>query len=446
MSNRLKNFLTERVIAFALWLFRVQIFLTRKRADYYLKCSSNCQVACTIEAWSKATAGKPVDFDSRLYKSIKGAVDYYLFRSFRSRAEPTFQERLILRYEFAYALHTEAKTDAEIKRHFRVVLAYRLATIIKQYENILRYIAATATTEISNAEAAVNQDRSAAHWEELVVHEKLPKYFAYHKRRKFLLWRLKRLNARVKRDLARNNYLKLDFTASDLSSLVAISGTLLVLLGYLRISLLCRYLGIPHERYFSVADYLASSVSSVPLYLVAAAATVAFWWFTTFAPANAYSVQESVWRQQRLGERVYAWIFHLGAFTCLLIGTGLYLYVGIIEAARPLSIGGMYIAAYSLAHFSKIYFEHPEKVYFFASLVVLTAINGLSGVADEIRSLTSLDTKAPVRTLRFDNTHYEEPAWRVLALTSNFVVLRRQLDGKIHIRNKSDLKSVLDSE
>jgi len=445
MKSWVRTFLTNRVVAFALWLFRVQIFSLRARArHYYLKCSSNCRVACAIEVWSKITGGRPLDFDSALYKQIGSVADHYLYRSYRARTEPTFYERLILAYDFAYASQTSA-TSTEAKRHFKFVLRHRLAKIIKRYENIHKYIALVAAQEVTKAERFRNELPSAEYWRATVNVATLPEHLKPTQRARWLLWRLRRARRRIQTELAQGNYSKIDFTTADVSSLVALSGTLLLFLGYLRIAVLGWYLGIPYEKYFTITDYLASSISSVQTYLISGAISISVWWIVYFASINAYAVNEHALVQRSFGWRLNNWSFHFLTFTCVLAAIALYFSVGFLDATGPMSVVAMYLSFYCLAYLSRVYFLNPMRAYLYGSLVVICVINGLFGALREVRSVVSFDTVAPARTLKFDEIEYQKPAWRVLAITSGFVILRRQLDGVIHVQNKSGLKSIIDS-
>jgi hypothetical protein len=65
------------------------------------------------------------------------------------------------------------------------------------------------------------------------------------------------------------------------------------------------------------------------------------------------------------------------------------------------------------------------------------------GALFEIDRIVDPTTGPPTRILRFvDDNNYVEPEWKVIAFTSGFVVLRRQADGFIQVRNRADLKRV----
>ena len=65
----------------------------------------------------------------------------------------------------------------------------------------------------------------------------------------------------LKLSFARANYIKIDFTLSDLTALIALCGALLLVLGYVRIFILGGYFGFPFQNYFGIADYLATSLN-----------------------------------------------------------------------------------------------------------------------------------------------------------------------------------------
>lgn len=434
----------NRAVALTLRLMRLQFAIVNLRAKYYLKCFSNTRVACSILIWTKITGGKPLDFDSRLYTTIAQVVEYYLCRSFADRLNPTIFENLILRYEFA--LGRNVPSAAEKQRLFRFVLKHRIPIFLKQYENIGKFIAYGACAEIEKADARwAKPPSAAAHWLALVNSEMLREYFGSNSRR-FLLHRLRRHTRQLKKAIRQHNLLKIDFAASDLSSLVALSGTMLLLLGYLRIVALCWYFGIPYERYFTVTDYLSSSISSVQTYLISAAATVGFWWLFGMAAENSYSLQEGKWHSQSFSGRMERWAIRFTLLTCA-VGLALLCYQGEYTAAIPAAyFVAMYASFQLLARLARTFFSNPLKFYLYAGLVSMSILGGLSGTAREIADILAPSVTAPGRTLRFESTEYTEPSWRVLAITSGFAILRRQMDGTIHVLNRSDLKSVVSTQ
>jgi hypothetical protein len=433
----LKNTIRNRSNALVEWFFDSAF---RSKAKHNFSCSTACNATAFVEIWIKVTGGKPVDEKSQDYKIITRVLEYYLYRNFRNRADPTVPEFEVLKSQYIYAKYNEPFSAGEIKKLYRFVLKHRIAEILKRNENIQNYIALVAVKEVSAFETGLNQPLSEPYWAGLVDKTRLPKYLL-QKRGHSLLRRLRKNKTRLQKALAQSNYSKIDFSTADITSLVTLTGTILVFLGFLRIATLSWYFNIPYERYFSATDYLASSISSVPGYLAAGLFTVAFWWFSAFAPANAYSIQHSLPNPKSRGERLSSWSFEILVGSCAALA-GLMLYAGqYVEAINPISVVALYVSILIFTRISILYFENPIRAYFCLSLIAICSINVLSSVAREITAIKSPTTYATKRVHHFKDADYDEAQWRVIAITSGFVIFRN-IDGNIHVRNRADLTGV----
>lgn len=414
-----------------------------RRARFFMRCSSLCRAACFIEIWSKITGDKPVDTDSLQYQEITRVIDYYLLKPFISREPISVFERMMLRYNFSYAqIVVREKAKGKEKSHHRYVLKHRLARIIKNYVNIENYISMLATNELTKIETTFKENPSSPYWKAKVVTSKLPEPLRRNQKPAILRRYLKTTVRRAKRDLAIKNYLKVDFTPSDVTALVTLSGTLLLLLGYLRVAAVNWYLGVPYERYFALSDYLASSISAVDKYLLSAVITVLFAFFF-IARVNSYSLQGNLPEYRSFGERLNNWAYHFTAILAALGSIALFVSARRIDSLM-LFIVCLYVGIPMIGIMSTRFFVHPIKAFLFLGLVFVAFVNGVTGVIRELNQISDFKEGPPIRILKFSNAEYFEPEWRVLAITSGFVILRRQKDGMIQVLAKSELKSVDD--
>jgi hypothetical protein len=104
----------------------------------------------------------------------------------------------------------------------------------------------------------------------------------------------------------------------------------------------------------------------------------------------------------------------------------------------------MFVVSIAVLLLTQTFFENQARAHFLMIVLCMSFLYAATDVIREINRATNLSRPTPARVLRFQDTEYEEPAWRVLAITSGYVILRRHLDGLIHVHAKADLKSVFD--
>jgi hypothetical protein len=445
----LQNWLDKKKQTIATWIamtigLRLYLFLLKIisfRGRYFSTLTTLCHVNCLLEIWCHIYEGRLLDTDSVTYKEADAAVTYYLMRSSTSRESFSFFEQRILRTNLVYWNIRESQNE-DRTRQFRFVLKHRLAIIIKRYINLQNYINFLALKEVASMEVALKQRVSVFHWKHLVKFDQLPPPLRQDTRpRQLKLFLKKKLN-KAKREIARKNYLKIDFALSDLTAFITLSGALLLLLGYFRIAVIGWYFQFPYERYFGTTDYLAASLSSIDQYILAAILSAILMFFS-IATADAHSLQFRTHQSRSLSGRISKWQWHF-------VGISSILAVGIVFFQRhvldpiSLALAGTYVGIYGIGIVSRTFFVEPIKALMVLALVLAAFTNALAGVTREINQITQKTAGPPVRLLRFSDTTYSEPEWRVLAFTKDFVILRRQTDGAIQVRPKSELKAIDD--
>ncbi len=415
--------------------------MINSKAKRFTKISSRCRVACNLNVWAKISNSKPVDFESSLYQEMDKAVTFYLMQSFTSRDSIGLLEGQILRYNYLFWIIRKNESDKR-KQYYRFVLKYRIADILKNYVNIQNCINKCATDEISELESKLGIDVSAEFWTKLVLTDKLPAQLRKKCKPRSILSYLKKEIKTTKRDLSYNNYLKFDFSPSDITAFVSLSGTLLLLLGYLQVAAVNSYFGVPYQRYFGISDYIASSVSAVDNYLVAALIAFLFV-FLSLATANTVSLYSAKIEERSSFGSIDNWFLHFTGLSALAAMTAVFFTKWRIEPIM-LFVTCMYLGAPMVRYFCLRFFVSPPKAYMFSTLVFVAFVNGGVGVVTEINHVIDSKGGPPVRIFKFVDADYTEPDWFVLAITSDFVILRRQNNGFIQVRAKSDLKLIED--
>jgi uncharacterized protein (DUF486 family) len=448
--SSVQEWLDKKKTKIATWIamtigLRLNLFLLKivsRRGRYFSKLTTLCHVNCAFEVWTHIYKGSLLDTDSQTFKEIDAAITHYLMKSSTCRESFSFFEQRMLQTNVVY-WHKRNLQDDQRLRHFRFVLKHRLATIIKRYVNLQNYINFLALKEVASIETALKENVSVFYWKHLVKFDQLPSPLQQNTRpRKLKSFLRKKLN-KAKQEIARENYLKIDFALSDLTAFLTLSGALLLVLGYFRIAVIGWYFQFPYERYFGTTDYIAASLSSIDEYIAAAIVSGLLVFFVN-ATVKAHSLQSISHQSQSLSGRINSWQWHF-------LGISSILAVGIVffqqHLLEPMSLGFActYVGIYGISFVSRNFFVEPIKALVVLSLVLAAFTNALAGVAREINQITQKKPGALVRLLRFSDTIYNEPEWRVLAFTKDFVILRRQTDGTIQVRPKSELKAIDDA-
>jgi hypothetical protein len=184
------------------------------------------------------------------------------------------------------------------------VSEHNLNPTIEKYVNLHNYVAFVAAQEIRPLEEFAKERPSAEYWKGTVRFKDLPDPLNETTKPRSVGKFLRANVVRLQSELAQSNYIKIDFSFSDLSTLLALLGTLLVVLGYTRVFILGKYFGFPFQEYFGVSDYLSRSLNITGQVLFSAMLTAAFG-FTYLSSANAYSLihySESADTSQRMSE------------------------------------------------------------------------------------------------------------------------------------------------
>ena len=432
--------LTRAVTGLAIVLWELLRFAVKRRGRYFMRLSARCHTACLFEVWSKISDG-PLDSESRSYKDADDAIAYYLMRSSTSRQSFPSSEVITLAWNFV--VWHRAQTDPpNARKHFNFVRKHRLGRIIRYYENLQNYISYMATAEIASYQDLLKEPRSCEEWKSKVRFDRLPLELKNepHRARRIVSFLAKKLRS-LKREIAVKNYLKIDFALSDITSFIAISGAR-PLLGFGRVAFLGWYFGIPFARYFGTTDYIASGLGEIYAYLFAALIAAGLL-FYKLATATAISLQGPDFYQKSWSGRFEKWIMRLTAIgacaAVVLVGLRFH-WVDTISLAFLLS----YLVPFIVGNVSIRFFKEPLKASLLLAVVLGSTAVTFVGTINEVQRITHGSTSARPRTIQFSDSAFNEPAWMVLAITSNFVILRRQIDGIVLAKARSDLKSIED--
>jgi hypothetical protein len=433
--------LGRALTAIGIILWELINFAVKRRSRYFMRLCARCHVACMFEVWSKISDG-PLDSESRSYKDADAAITYYLMRSSTARQNFASAEITILSWNFL-AWHRAQTDPPNARKHFNFVRKHRLAKIIRYYENLQNYISYVATTEIASYQELLKEPLSCEEWKSKVKFNRLPPEFKDkpHRARRLASFLAKKLRS-LKREIAIKNYLKIDFALSDITSFIAISGALLLLLGFGRVAFLGWYFEIPFARYFGTTDYIASGLGEIYAYLFAAffAAGLSFY---RLAAATAISLQGPDFYRQSWSGRFEKWTVHLTAVSAcvalVLVGVQFH-WVDTISLAFVLS----YLIPLVVWNVSLRFFKDPLKAGLLLAMVLVSAAITFVGTINEIQRITRASANAHPRTIQFNDSAFNEPAWKILAITNNFVILRRQSDGIVLAKARADLKSIED--
>ena len=248
-----------------------------------------------------------------------------------------------------------------------------------KYQNISNYICFRATKELAKLESGLGRDVSSTYWEMRFNRARLPAFFRSDR----FIWRLslhlKSIANKLKRELARRNYAKYDFSFSELASLVAVLGTLAFLLGYLRVMIIYSYFSVPYENYFTIGDYLSVSVAALSRYFPVVI-LIFFFQLLFVATLNAYSVSPVTPRKRPISERFQTWYFHVLG----LLAVGALVSVFVREHrvdADTLVVVSIYVGIWPLVTLSVRFFQSPYKAFLLGGIILSAT---LDDVADAI--------------------------------------------------------------
>ncbi|WP_156951742.1 hypothetical protein [Bradyrhizobium sp. WSM1743] len=380
--------------------------------------------------------------ETRFYRDADAAIAYYLMRSSTSRDSFTSLEQKILGWHLV--AWYRAQTDVpDARRHFNFVRKHRLAKIIRYYENLQNYIAYVATSEIATLQQSFKEPVSRDEWKSKVNFDRLPPELKDepHRARRIAAFLARKVRS-LRHEYAIKNYTKIDFALSDVTSFIAISGAMLLLLGFGRVALFGWYFDIPFARYFSTTDYIASGLGEIYGYLIAAvlAAMLAFY---RVATATAFSVQAPDLYQRSWSGRIERWVWHftgVSAIVALVVVAVQSHWVDTVSLAAALS----YVISILLWSVSLRFFKDPLKAGILLTVFLVSAGATFVGTVNEIQRITHTSPSARHRTIQFSDAAFDEPTWKILAITNNFVILRRQNDGVVVVKARTDLKFIED--
>ncbi len=399
-----------------------------------------CRVACFVEVWPRVADGKPVDNTSPLYKEVSKVIDYYLTRPPKGSAPPGVFEQIILSHIYLKADRQEPNL-AEKKQFYAFVHKFKIANIIRDFANIQALINLKATEKFAKLQSSwYNETPSVPYWKQKVALQRLSAKLRGGVQLTQINSYLKKRTKEGKLKIARTNYPKLDFSLSDLGAFIAISGTLLLLLGYLHVFIVNSYFGVPFQQYFQASDYIASSANGLGAIFLGAFLAAAYG-FLFWSTLSSYSVQNISLYAQTFSSRAHNWILHfLGIGALLALGT-VYYFEGRIDSLSFL-VASLYVGSQLIARFCVLFFSDHLRALFFLSLVYISTMQTISDALREIERVLQIKSGPSVRTLEFVDRKYSEPEWYVLAITSSFVIMRHKLDGAIRVLPKEDLKLI----
>jgi hypothetical protein len=289
------------------WLLFVAL---RRRRSFFRSVIHNCNAACFVECWTLVAKNELIDTRSSLAGQINNAADYYLTRAVYARGEFGKYEQLLLDWQYSlWVIRDIKKPDEHRARNFAA--EHELAPIFEKYANLYNYVCFTASKEIEKLEVQQNEPVSVKYWRKTVRFDMLPRSLNEKTKARAVRTFFAGLVRELKLSFARANYLRIDFTLSDLTSLVALCGALLLVLGYVRIFILGGHFGFSFQDYFGVADYLATSLNLTGQVLLGGV-LAAISGYASIATHNSYSVQQTELETNSSHARIARLGLHLG--------------------------------------------------------------------------------------------------------------------------------------
>jgi hypothetical protein len=423
------------VATLLVWLFFVVL---RRRRSYFQHILSDCQVACFVECWTIAGKGKLIDTQSPLASEINNATDYYLRRAVYARGEFGKTERLLLHIPYAHWFTRNIKQpDEQRARNFAT--ERDLAPIFEKYANLYNYVCFTASKEIEKLELQSSEPASVQYWRPRVRFNQLPKPLNDKTKARTVRKFFANLVRELKLSFARANYVKIDFTLSDLVALVTLCGALLLVLGYTRIFILGAYLGFPFQNYFGVADYLTTGLNLTGQVLIGGVLAAIFA-YGSIATANSYSVQLTELQTNSTQATMLRIVYHFTGISSLIAAVLTYFRDDHIDSLSAF-VTLVYLGALAIARASAAVFENPLKAYIAMGLVYFSFAATLAGTLREIQRLDQPPAQSP-RSLQFEDVRYDEKEWQIVALTADNVILRNRQTKQLLVRPRKELKSV----
>jgi hypothetical protein len=418
------------------WLFFVAL---RKRRSFFSRVITNCNVACFIECWTVVAKGKLIDTDSPLARQINNAAEYYLTKAVYARGEFGQYERLLLSTEYArWFLRDTKKPDEHRAQNFAA--EHDLAPIFEKYANLHNYACFTASKEIEKLEVQGKEPSSVEYWRSKVRFDALPKPLNDKTKARAVRAFFADLVRDLKTSFARANYIRIDFTLSDLTTLIALCGALLLVLGYARIFILGTYFGFPFQNYFGIADYLATSLNLTGQVLLASAlAAISGYW--AIATSRSYSVQQIELQTTSTPARIATVGYHFAGLSAVGAVSLAYFRLGYFDTISALW-ALLYIGVFAISRVSIAIFENPLKAYVAMSAVYFSFAATLTGAFGEIDRLNNPRVSSPTRVLQFEDLRYDEKEWQIIAFTTDYVIVRNRQSKQLLVRSRKELKSI----
>ena len=411
---------------------------TKSASKKYTKLFILCDVACFVEAWTRITDGKPVDSTNILYSELNEAIEYYMFKDGLSRKDYGLYERDVLSWHYGLSI-LQKYSRTKIRALYAFVSHHKIADILVKYRNISNYICFRATKDLSKLEFGLGHETSSLYWMERFRRARLPEFLRFDP----FVWKisrwLKSVSNKSKRELAKINYVKYDFSFSELASLVAVLGSLTFLLGYLRVMVIFSHFGVRYENYFSIVDYLSVSMAALSRYFPIVV-LVFFFQLLFVATLNSYSITPAVPTKRPLSERVQTWYLHVVGLSGVAALVSVFVREHRIDADAFL-VSGMYIGIWPLVTVSVRFFESPYKAFLLGGIILTATIDD---VADAIRAIEAAQNSTDEQQIIHlqSGTDYSATVWATLGATSDFVILRRRADGMVEVLRKADIRSV----
>lgn len=421
-------------------LFRFIDGLLRFSARRYLTLSAACQVACRFDVWMKIEGEVPLDMDSPRYKAIVSLVEHYLYQDNTTRIGLSHYERRILPLNYFAWLERDDQRNSAFD-HWKIVKQYHLVSTLRKYQNLQRLINLWAVRDIHVLEKHTEYD-SVQFWADSIREKHLPIELSSKPRN--IQSYLRRRISEAKKAIGEQGRYKFALSLSAVSSFVAIAGAMMIASSYIRTNIVFGYFGIPFGDYFSAADYLSSSITVVDDYLILTAITMCYAAISYSAgTASVVTVGgESVSVSKE--ERFFSLVQHLIAVSST-IALGYQYWNEKRLDPTLLFIMILYggLRASQLRVVSR-YAAHKTQLLFVLMFLSLAVGHLVSGTAREIYAIEDGVGSTNNRLFEFESVTYDEPAWRVLAVTSDFLIFRRQVGGRVDVMAKYRLISVSD--
>ncbi|WP_315803242.1 hypothetical protein [Bradyrhizobium sp. SZCCHNS3002] len=438
-AERLRRLNTVRIFVVVLtpliWLLFVAI---RRRRAYFQRILSDCQVSCFVECWTLIAKGKLIDMEAPLAGEINNATDYYLRRAVYARGEFSSFEQLLLRFPYVVWLTRDGKKPDELRAR-TFAAEHDLAPIFEKYANLFNYACFTASKEIEKLEVQGKEPPSVEYWRSTVRFNQLPKPLNDQTKASVVRRFYAEMVRGLKLSFARANYLKIDFTLSDLTALATLCGALLLFLGYVRIFILGAYFGFPFQNYFGISDYLTTSLNLTGQVLIGGI-LAAISAYASIATVHSYSVQQSELHTNSAQSKVVRIGYHFTGISAFIAAALAYFRLGYIDDLSALG-ALVYVGALVIGRSVSV-FENPLKSYMALSIFYFSFAATLAGAIREIQRLNEPATSSPARALQFEDARYDEKEWQIIAFTTDYVIIRNRQTKQLLVRSRKELKSI----